>query len=257
MIIKKPFPDPALPIYEESYPVFSFLIDPLKRISIPAVFGLLSDAAGRDATLRGWGYESLIHKNQAWVLIRARMEIDRQPHWGETIILKTWPKLMKGVIAMRDFQIMDANRNILMAGSTAWTMMDLASRRPVRLIGDHYDTGELAHYDALSVQPEKIAWPDNQNIVSEMQVKFGSLDMNGHVNNPRYIEWVMNEIPSDILMNRQLASIDVNFISEVRFGEEIQIVMNEDSGDLTIFNGYIINKADQHPAFAARFIFAS
>ena len=243
------------PIYEQMYPVFSFLLDPMKRLSIPAAFGIVGDAAGRDAARRGWGYDELVASNHAWVLIRAKMLISRQPAWGEEIILRTWPKLMEGVVAYRDFQILDVQRNILIAGSTAWTLMDLASRKPVRLIGKEYETGELAHIHAITDKPAKIAWPAHMPVVKELTAELGHLDMNNHVNNSRYIEWILNEVPIEILMNRQITEVEVNFLAEVKHLDQLQIEVPDTTPDSTVFMGFIKNKADSRQTFAARFTF--
>ncbi len=256
MIMKDKHTDSVLPVYEEVYPVFSFLLDPMKRLSIPAAYGILGDAAGRDAARRGWGYDELVARNQAWVLIRSRMLINRQPVWGDRIILRTWPKLMEGVVAYRDFQILDLDRIVLMAGSTAWTLMDLTSRKPVRLIGKEYETGELANYHAITDKPSKIVWPADMLIVNEMTAKYGQLDMNNHVNNTRYIEWVLNELPIDILLERQIKIVEVNFIAEVKHHDEIRILMPADQSGKNILQGFIKYKEDDRQAFAARFTFA-
>ena len=245
----------ALPIYEEAYPVFSFLLDPMKKLSIPAAFGIFGDAAGRDALRRGWGYDELVRRNQAWVLIRARMQIERQPGWGEKIILRTWPKLMEGVVAYRDFQILDAVRNVLIAGSTAWTLLDLSSRRPVRLIGKEYDTGDLASLHAIPVKPGKISWPDALVAVKDLTAEYGHLDMNNHVNNSHYIDWIINEVPVEMLMNRKLCEVEVNFISEVKHLDQLQILVPETDADGNIFRGFIKNRNNSRQAFAGRFIF--
>ena len=245
-----------LNIYEEIYPVFSFLLDPMKRLSIPALFGILGDAAGRDASRRGWGYDELARRNQAWVLIRAKMEIERQPSWGEQIMLRTWPKTMEGVVAYRDFQVLDPDRHMLLAGSTAWTLMDLTTRRPVRLIGKEFETGILAHYHAIKGNPAKIAWPDALDTVREVTAEFGHLDMNNHVNNSRYIEWIINEIPVEFLMKRQLREVEVNFISEVKHLDHLQILLPEPGQAEDVFHGFIINRELNRQAFAARFTFA-
>jgi medium-chain acyl-[acyl-carrier-protein] hydrolase len=244
-----------LPIYEEVCPVFSFLLDPLKRLSIPATFGILGDAAGRDAGRRGWGYDDLAIRNQAWVLIRAKMLIHKQPVWGDTIFLRTWPKLMEGVVAYRDFQILDGDRNVLIAGTTAWTLMDLLSRKPIRLIGKEYDTGDLANYHSINSKPLRISWPSNLQLKKELTAEFGHLDMNNHVNNSRYIEWVLNAFPADTLITRQISEVEVNFLSEVVLLDEVQIFVPEVQIAENIFEGFIKNKQDNRQAFAARFTF--
>ena len=244
-----------LPIYEETYPVFSFLLDPMKRLGIPAVFGILGDAAGRDARRRGWGYDEMQRRNQAWVLIRARMEITRQPVWGDDITLRTWPRLMEGVVAYRDFQVLDGQRNVLMAGSTAWTMIDITSRKPVRMIGEEYNTGELVNLNAIQGKPSRINWPENLLPVRELTAEYGHLDMNNHVNNSRYIEWVLNQVPADVLLNRALREVELNFISEVKHLDELDVLVPGQPAEANVYEGFIRFRSDQRLAFAARFIF--
>lgn len=255
MTIKDNLSGPGIPVFEEIYPVFSFLLDPLKRLSIPAIFGILGDAAGRDAARRGWGYHELARRNQAWVLIRSKMQINRQPLWGEEIIIRTWPKQMEGVVAYRDFQVFDTTRSLLLAGSSAWTLMDLASRKPVRLMGPEYQTGDLAGQQAIPDKPSKISWPSDMQVIGELSAKYGQMDMNNHVNNSRYIEWILNELPVDILLNRLLREVEVNFISEVMYNDEIQVFILNHLVQDNVFEGFIKNKADNRPAFAARFTF--
>ncbi len=255
MISHLPTPE-EIPVYEESYPVFSFLLDPMKRLSIPAAFGILGDAAGRDANRRGWGYDELTARNQAWVLIRARMQITRQPSWGERIILRTWPKMMEGIIAYRDFQILDEQRNVVIAGSTAWTVLDLATRRLVRLTGLIDPDHGMSEIHAIKEKPERINWPDNLQIDKELTAEYGHLDMNNHVNNSRYIEWVINTLPAETLMNRQLTEVEVNFISEVKYMDDLLVLVPQIPAKENVFEGFIKNRADDRQAFAARFTFA-
>jgi acyl-ACP thioesterase len=246
-----------IPVYEETYPVFSFLLDPGKRLGIPAAFGILGDAAGRDARRRGWGFDEMLRRNQAWVLLRAKMDVGRQPAWGEMITLRTWPKLMEGVVAYRDFQVLDSNRSVLMAGSTAWTMMDITTRKPVRMIGKEYDTGELANLHAITGKPSKISWPSSLVVSRRLIAEYGHLDMNNHVNNSRYIEWVMNTVPVDVLLTRNLRSVEVNFIAEVKQMDELDIMVPAASPDPDIFEGFVKFSSGNSPAFAARFTFES
>ncbi len=243
-------------VYEESYPVFSFLLDPMKRLSIPAAFGILGDAAGRDANRRGWGYDELTARNQAWVLIRARMQITRQPSWGERIVLRTWPKMMEGVVAYRDFQILDEERNVVMAGSTAWTVLDLTTRRLVRLTGLINPDHRLSEIHAIKENPERIIWFDNLQVAKKLTAEYGHLDMNNHVNNSRYIEWVINTLPAETLMNRQLTEVEVNFISEVKHMDDLLVLVPQIPAKENVFEGFIKNMADDRQAFAARFTFA-
>jgi medium-chain acyl-[acyl-carrier-protein] hydrolase len=255
MISSGPGKSAILPPYEVVYPVFSFLLDPMQRLSLPATFGIFGDAAGRDATRRGWGYHELRRRNLAWVLVRATLVIGSQPAWGQDIRIRTWPKMMEGVTAYRDFLILDHEDHELMRGTTAWTLLDLKSRRLVRLTGKEFETGDLANLHALEERPSKIAWDPRRVPVKRVTAEYGHLDMNNHVNNTRYIEWILNEIPAGVLRERQMRKVELNFMAEVRHLDALSLFVSETETDSGIFNGFIEIIDGNRQAFAARFTF--
>lgn len=241
----------TLEIYQEKFKVCSYMLDPGKRLSIPALFSVFGEAAHFDAGRRGWGYSEMISRNLAWVLIRVRIEVNRMPGWEEEVILKTWPKTMDGVMAYRDFELFDPSGQILAAGSTVWTLIDLVSRRPVRMSGPEYDTGKLAGISAISNKPGKIAWPADLVVVNRLQARYSQLDMNLHVNNARYLEWVINEVPMDMLLNQDIKTIEVNFLSEVKANDELEILTRNTLIHGNAFQGFIRRLPGDQPVFAA------
>jgi medium-chain acyl-[acyl-carrier-protein] hydrolase len=45
--------------------------------------------------------------------------------------------------------------------------------------------------------------------------------MNQHVNNIRYLQWVMESIPESVIANCSLQSIEGRFIAEAQYGDTI------------------------------------
>ncbi len=240
-----------IPIYEKKFKVHSYLIDPNRRLSLQALFWLFGEAAHYDAGRRGWGYQEMIDRHQAWVLIRALVEVRRMPVWEEEITLKTWPRMMEGVQAYRDFTVLDQAGSRLAAGSTVWSLLDLATRRPVRMSGVEYKTGSLAGLAAIDRKPEKIAWPSDMCPVNRFKARYSQLDMNLHVNNARYLEWIINEVPMDIVLNNEIRMVEANFLSEIKPEDEIEILMKPISKDNRAFYGLIRKKPADKPVFAA------
>ncbi|MFH0760557.1 MAG: acyl-ACP thioesterase domain-containing protein [Bacteroidota bacterium] len=246
----------SLEIYSGKFKVCSYMLDPGKRLSIPALFSVFGEAAHFDAGRRGWGYQEMIDRSQAWVLIRVRIEVNRMPGWEEEVILKTWPKTMEGVLAFRDFEMLDSSEQILAAGSTVWTLIDLESRRPVRMTGVEYDTGKLAEISAINNKPAKISWPEDLVTVNRLKARYSQLDMNLHVNNARYLEWVINEVPMNLLLNQEIKTIEVNFMSEVKANDELEILTRGTSVEEGEFQGFIRRLPSDQPVFAARLAFS-
>jgi acyl-ACP thioesterase len=80
--------------------------------------------------------------------------------------------------------------------------------------------------------------------------------MNNHVNNSRYLEWIINEIPAERMLSGRLVAVEANFIAEVQSGEEVVVMVTEALPGPGVFTGYVKNRSDNRPSFAARFTFA-
>jgi len=54
-----------------------------------------------------------------------------------------------------------------------------------------------------------------------------AVDMLGHVNNARYVEWACDSLPFDLHRTARLRELQVNFLNEVRPGERISLRAGE------------------------------
>ncbi|MCD6354278.1 MAG: hypothetical protein J7L95_01905, partial [Prolixibacteraceae bacterium] len=61
----------------------------------------------------------------------------------------------------------------------------------------------------------------NPNYELKFKVNRFDTDMNKHVNNIRYLQWVVESVPAEIVDNYYLHSIDGRFIAEAHFGQTI------------------------------------
>jgi len=70
--------------------------------------------------------------NLTWVLSGFFITIDSYPKWQDTITIQTWPSGLERLFAMRDFIIFDADRKVIGTAKSAWIVIDMALRKPVR-----------------------------------------------------------------------------------------------------------------------------
>jgi len=62
----------------------------------------------------------------------------------------------------------------------------------------------------------------------EFKVNRYDTDMNKHVNNIKYLQWVLESVPEDIINNYYLHSIDGRFIAEANYGQTILSLTKND-----------------------------
>ncbi|MBI5583779.1 MAG: hypothetical protein HY892_08130 [Deltaproteobacteria bacterium] len=212
-----------LPSWEEAYRIRSFEVDFRNRLHLNVVFHLLQETATNQIERQGIGVEVLRNRNEAWVLSRLLLEMDRYPGHGEEIRVETWPRGIERLFAHRDFQITTVAREILGRATSYWLLMDLKTRRPKRLheVFEHMPTAP--DRKALTVNPEKLPPLHKPEPVMTVQAGYPQLDLNNHVNNAHYIEWALDAFPIKMHEAWQPARLQVNFQAETKCGDRITL----------------------------------
>src|SRR5262245_7112120 len=120
-------------LWREEFKIHSYDVDLKQRITLEAVSRYFLEAAWNHAEALGVGYSQLEQQNRIWVMARLLMKISRYPRWGDTMVLTTWPRASKSVLAMRDFQIADFSGKPVLGGASAWLVLGARSRKPQRI----------------------------------------------------------------------------------------------------------------------------
>ncbi|HKK46619.1 MAG TPA: acyl-ACP thioesterase domain-containing protein, partial [Balneolaceae bacterium] len=115
--------------YQENFKIRASEIDSNQKATLPAICNLLQEIAGNHAQKLHFDITDLQENKLTWVLHRLVVKMDRFPDWRETITVKTWPSSGDGLRAYRDFQILDAEENVIGKSLSYWLMMNIESRR--------------------------------------------------------------------------------------------------------------------------------
>jgi medium-chain acyl-[acyl-carrier-protein] hydrolase len=225
------FPDDMIKsLYTETYRVSSFDVGPDNRLSVAGLCRFLQETAWQAATDLGFGYASLESRNLVWILSRFAVQVHRYPDWEDEIIVQTWPAGIEKLFAFREFRVLHRGEECA-RGSSAWLTVDQQKRRP-RPMKDLLD-GSLFQ-DQPRMMPEhlgRLPVPDSHSTAFTpytRQVVFSDLDRHAHVNNVKYIEWILDAFPCDWFSRNELAEFQINFLSETRCSEGVQVELSWD-----------------------------
>ena len=100
--------------------------------------------------------------------------------------------------------------------------------------------------------PDQPELPGNFNVPEEQktftrEAQFSEIDLNGHVNNTRYLDWFDDLFDLDFHKEHAWRSVQVNFHNEIRPGEKVEIRLSS-KGDAFFAEGV----ADGCTAFLLR-----
>lgn len=150
-------------------------------------------------------------------------------------MIRTWPKGRQQLFFLRDFEFLKPGGERYAIATSAWLLMDGFTRRmllPQTLPTKMPDNGGMS---ALSERLDQIG-PNVLATKKTVSVGYSDVDMVGHVNASRYIDWISNCIPREIYQKKQLDWLQINYMSEARWGEELQISSGIDRRDENLWH---------------------
>lgn len=233
--------------FSHTYKINSFLVNGQGKLGLYALLNILQDCSWLHAKELGHGSVVVENKKLLWVLTRQKLQMKHWPVWGEEIEVHTWLRPIESIFGNRDFEIFYQGKSIGLA-TTSWLLLDADSRKPFKDIAK-IKIPILKNVD-LKIEAQKIILKDNAQKVQSFKVRNSDMDMNQHVNNTRYAQWILDSIPYEKHFQHKLEAYQVNFIAETHTGEEISIYyIKEEDNKISQFYG--LREEDQKIVFSA------
>ncbi len=172
----------------------------------------MQEIAWEHANILGFGYENLQKEQQFWVLSRLFVKINRRPEWKENFTLETWSRGTDGFYGYRDYNFVDENGNNIIQATSSWLVLDLKSKRIVRLS----DFNDFPKYEesVFNENAGKVKSPQSEEELNFTPVLFNEIDINQHFNTGRYIERIIDSYDFDFHEKNELVEFEINFLKE-------------------------------------------
>lgn len=209
--------------WEDGYSVPFGEVDTKNEVFLSHLWNLMQETAWNHATHLKVGYSDLAEQKYFWVLSRLFIQMDEYPGWGEKIKVKTWLTGMGRLFALRNFSITNSKGKIISTARSAWLVLDLKSRRPQRIEPLFKRILPLLDCPAEVEELEKIpgsVHPKKENL---SKVRYSDIDRHHHVNNTKYIEWILDSYPFEMHWKFHIHTFEINFLAESSHEDEISI----------------------------------
>lgn len=221
------------PIYRKEYEVSPVAVDQFGRLKASRLLAFLQDVAGDHSAILGTDQNALMDKNLFWAVIRHRVQITRLPHSGEKLRLETWPMPTTRTAYPRSTIAYDEQGNECFRSISLWILMDSASRAMVLPGRSGVQVNGLIRGCELRAPSSML--PKEMGAMEERTVRYTDLDLNGHMNNCRYLDWVEDLLPSAFHARHELKEFTLCYMSEVREKEPVQLHFElSDGPELTV-----------------------
>jgi medium-chain acyl-[acyl-carrier-protein] hydrolase len=192
---------------------------------------------------------SLYHlaaQNIGWVLISGIMEMERYPSYKEKITIRTWLSKYTMIKGFRENLIYDEQNNIIGRARGLWIFFDIKQRRPIQIFDDIIEKWSFRKEQSIDYNiSKKIKAVEHSDNELKFKVHRYDTDMIKHVNNIRYLQWVVESVPQEIVDNYYLYSIDGRFTSEAHYGQTIVSMTKNDINDQSFIHSIKIEGTDK------------
>lgn len=210
-------------VWDEEFSVRSFEADYAGRLKLSSLFNYFQEIAGHHAAHLWVGYDGLKKLGYYWVLSRARVMIHRLPAWGETVKVTTWPRTPDNLFFLRDFHVEDQRHETLAVATTAWLLLESTHLKP-QTAADIPVTFPTNDRQAAFTEPLKKLKPFALlRNADERRVMLSDLDVNNHVNNARYVDWIVDSLGSGESCAKSIRALQVNYLGQATLGDVVRI----------------------------------
>jgi medium-chain acyl-[acyl-carrier-protein] hydrolase len=211
--------------------ISSYDLNPKGQARLTTMANFFQEVAYHHASELGLGYDDMKSRKTTWVLSRMRIHMKRYPVWNETITLETWPSGVEKLFALRDFRVLDSKGTVIGMASTAWLILDIDTHRLIRP-KEMLDRFRMIIHDVQMFEKplQKITIPGETKPLYRHAVSYSDLDIVGHVNNVKYMEWCIDAVTSADNLEQENREIEINFSHEALIGDQIGIAGYEHPG---------------------------
>ena len=236
-------------LFKDTFKITSYEVNPHGKARLTTIANYFQEIAYLHAGKLGFGYEDLKKDKVMWVLSRMKIRMDQYPSWDEKITIETWPSGVDKLFAMRDFRVVGSEGDTLGSASTAWLILDINTRRPERP-GQRMEAFSEKNNPVFDSGLERISLPEELDLLSSHEVQYSDLDIVGHVNNVKYMEWCLDALMNGESIKQQVREFEINFMSEALQGETIHLYIAQDRPEISARN-----LEPEREVFRARVIF--
>ncbi len=208
-----------------SWAVRTYECGPDGMATMASVCNWLQEAASLNAEALAFSKSNFeaSGENISWVLTRLKVCMRRFPKWGETVSILTFPRGGRRIVAYRDFVLSDADGREIGHATSEWMLIDLASRKVVAIPEAVFAAANTVREPVFGDEPFiKLRWDCREASPDALafRARRGDIDLNGHVNNVHYVEWLMEGRPDSA---GPCLELDIVFKSETLAGEDVRV----------------------------------
>ena len=224
-------------VFRQVFVIRSYEIGPDRTATMETLMNFLQETALNHVTSSGIGGDGfgatreMSLRKLIWVVTRIQVQVQRYNKWGEEIEIDTWVDAAGKNGMRRDWIIRDRCTNeIITKATSTWVIMNRETRKlskiPEEVKSELYpfylQRFAVASEETDCEKIDKLNDDTADRTRSGLAPRWNDMDVNQHVNNVKYIGWILESVPIKVLEDYNMTSMTLEFRRECRQSNMIE-----------------------------------
>jgi len=219
--------------YTEVFTVCATDCDANKRMRPAALFVAMQEGGERHAVSLDLGYDDMMRRGLFFVLARIHIRFDRAPRFGEKVVHTTWPGMSNRFFCPRFHTFTLEDGTPLATAGALWVILDTQTRKIVSPLAAELSFPDTSDIPAAIELPTRIPQMGQATSTYVRCPVYSDYDVNGHVNNTRYISWLCDTLGNKLLKHQYLGDLVIGYEKEICSDDPLNISLSHQDDRFT------------------------
>lgn len=233
--------------YSETFVVRATDCDVERRMRLSALFVAMQEGGEQHAISLGLGYDAMMARGLFFVLARIHVRTLRAPRCGERVVHTTWPGTTNRFFCPRYHVFTLEDGTPLAYAGALWVTLDTAERKITSPKAANLPFPDTSDIPAPIELPMRMPAMGEITQTLSRTPMYSDYDINGHVNNTRYIAWLCDALGSETLDGRYIADLTAGYEKEIKESEPMTLSLSQSNDAFS----FIISSQDGVKRFVA------
>lgn len=186
------------------------------------LFRLMLNTSDEHSKIAQATTEDLLRRGYTWMIYKWRVDFYKMPVLGEKIKIKTWASEFKRLNACREFSVYNEKNEKIISASTIFLIVDMNKKKPIRIpdfVAEKFGIHEEKNFENI----KRIKIKGEEFSSKDIEIKDENIDINNHVNNLVYLDWIIESMPSKYIEENKLEKISLIYNREIVNSKKVNI----------------------------------
>ncbi|KRL42837.1 acyl-ACP thioesterase [Companilactobacillus mindensis DSM 14500] len=163
--------------------------------------------------------EMVKNNGLGWVVVQYHMDVKKMPRLGQKLKITTQATSYNKYFFYRDFWVDDEDGNRMVEATSAFVLIDIKARKIVSA-ADRLEDKFGAEETTKLVRFPRVKVPDEFDFEQAQHIGYYNIDVNKHVNNSYYFDWMVDTLDMDFISSHSLKSMDIKYDKELNMASD-------------------------------------